>query len=67
MRSTAVQRTWEYKEIALPRGTSREIARQYLTGAAETEHWELARIHLHPDGSRRVWLRRKVYRVPRTA
>ena len=67
MSSTAVPRTWEYKEVALPRGTSRESARQYLTRAAETEHWRLARVHLPHDGSRRVWLRRKVYRVPRTA
>ena len=59
--------TWEYREFAFPRGTSREAARQLLTGAAETEHWELDRLRLHPDGRRIVRLRRRVYRVIRTA
>ncbi|MBU6243755.1 MAG: hypothetical protein KGP12_00930 [Actinomycetales bacterium] len=62
----AVARTWEYREISLPRGTTREVARQLLTGAAETGHWELARTHLYPDGRRKVLLRRRVYRVSRT-
>lgn len=58
---------WEYTDIALPRGTSRESARMYLTEAAETGRWELARVHLYPDGRRRITLRRRVYRVARTA
>lgn len=66
MHRPAVPRTWEYKEISLPRGTTREVARQLLTGAAETGHWELARTHLFPDGRRKVLLRRRVYRVSRT-
>lgn len=59
--------TWEYREFAFPRGTSRESARMMLTGAAETEHWELDRVRLFPDGRRTVRLRRRVYRVLRTA
>ena len=59
--------TWEYRELAFPRGTTREAARVLLTGAAETEHWELDRLRLYPDGRRIVTLRRRVYRVMRTA
>jgi sirohydrochlorin ferrochelatase len=58
--------TWEFREVAMPRGTSREIARQWLTATAEMERWELDRLRLAPDGRRTVRLRRKVYRVQRT-
>lgn len=59
--------TWEFRDLSLPRGTSRETTRVLLTGAAETEHWELDRLRLYPDGRRIVRLRRKVYRMARTA
>ena len=59
--------TWEYREVRFPRGTTREAARVLLTGAAETEHWELDRLTLFPDGRRVVTLRRRVYRMQRTA
>lgn len=59
--------TWEYRQLSLPRGTSREATRVLLTGAAEIEHWELDRLRLYPDGRRLVTLRRRVYRVRRTA
>ena len=59
--------TWEYREVSFPRGTSREAARQALTGAAETQHWELDRLTLFRDGRRTVRLRRRVYRALRTA
>jgi hypothetical protein len=59
--------TWEYRELAFPRGTTRETARLMLTGAAETENWELDRLRLYPDGRRIVRLRRRVYRAMRTA
>ncbi|HAN71255.1 MAG TPA: hypothetical protein DCQ36_06660 [Actinobacteria bacterium] len=58
---------WEFREVALPRDTSREAARQQLTEAAEAGHWELDRLHLFPDGRRLVRLRRRVYRAVRTA
>jgi hypothetical protein len=58
---------WEYREVRFPRGTSREAARLALTGAAETEHWELDRLTLFRDGRRLVRLRRRVYRMMRTA
>lgn len=57
---------YSYLELYLPRGTSREVARQVLTEHAELGSWELDRLRLYPDGSRRVRLRRKVIRAIRT-
>jgi hypothetical protein len=59
--------TWEYRELAFPRGTSREAARVLLTDAADTGRWELDRLRLSPDGRRFVRLRRRVYRFARSA
>ena len=59
--------TWEYREITLPRGTSRNATREALVELAEYGSWELARLRLYPDGRRRVWLRRRVLRAVRTA
>ena len=58
---------WEFQKLYLPRGTTRNDARRLLTDHAEYGHWELARLRLFADGSRRVVLRRKVIRVVRTA
>ena len=58
---------YEVRQISLPRGTSRAQARRVLTDLAEYDKWELARLRLYPDGSRRIWLRRRVIRVARTA
>ena len=57
---------YEVQQLFLPRGTSRAEARRVLTDQAEYGHWELARLRLYPDGSRRVWLRRRVIRAVRT-
>jgi Family of unknown function (DUF5703) len=58
---------YEYQQLYLPRGTSRGAATRLLTEHAEYGHWELDRLRLFPDGSRRVVLRRKVIRVGRTS
>ena len=58
---------YEISQIHLPRGTTRAEARRVLTDMAEYDKWELARLRLYPDGSRRIWLRRRVMRVARTA
>lgn len=58
---------WEFREVALSRETTRESARQQLTEAAEAGRWELDRLRLFPDGRRVVRLRRRVYRMMRTA
>lgn len=56
---------YEYRVLLLPRGTSRTQARQLLTEHAEYGRWELARVRLYLGGRRKVWLRRRILRVPR--
>jgi hypothetical protein len=57
---------YEYQRMWLPRGTPRKVAQRILTDAAEYGHWELDRLRLYPDGSRRVVLRRRILRVRST-
>jgi hypothetical protein len=56
---------YSYLVLNLPRGTSREVARRILTDHAEYGHWELARLRLYPDGSRKATLRRTIIRPMR--
>lgn len=56
---------YEYRVLALPRGTTRSEARQLLTDHAEYGRWELARVRLYIGGARTVWLRRRILRVRR--
>jgi hypothetical protein len=58
---------YEFLRLSLPRGTTRGEARRLLTDHAEYGQWELDRLRLFPDGSRRVTLRRRIIRVVRTA
>jgi hypothetical protein len=58
---------YEYRVLTLSRETTRSDARRLLTEHAEYGHWELARVRLYMGGSRKVWLRRKIIRVARTA
>ncbi len=67
MATVTARAEFETRELVLPRSTSRGTARQLLTEQAEYGGWELARLRLLPDGSRRVWLRRRIIRVARTA
>ena len=57
---------YEYQRLTLPRGTSRSAAQRLLTDAAEYGHWELDRVLLFPDGTRKVTLRRRILRVRST-
>ena len=57
---------YAYMVVHMPRGTSREAARRILTDHAEYGEWELARLRLYADGSRKVTLRRRVIRAVRT-
>lgn len=59
--------TYEFRTLYLPRGTTRSAAQRILTDEAEYGHWELDRLRLFADGSRRVRLRRRVIRAVRTA
>lgn len=54
---------YELRSVVLPRGTSRSAARQLLVDQAEREGWELSRLALFRDGTRRVTLRRKIIRA----
>ena len=58
---------YEYRLLTIPRGMSRAEARRVIAEHAEYGHWELARTRLYMGGVRRVWLRRKIIRVVRTA
>jgi hypothetical protein len=57
---------YSYRVLYLPRGTSRDTARQILTDHAEYGRWELAVLRLNPDGSREATLRRPIIRQVRT-
>lgn len=48
----------EYQRLYLPPGTDRWTAQTVLSLHAEYGEWELDRLRLLPDGSRRVVLRR---------
>jgi hypothetical protein len=57
---------YAYMVVYLPRGVSRDAARRILTDHAEYGEWELSRLRLNADGSRKVTLRRRVIRAVRT-
>ncbi len=57
---------FEYQRVFIPRDTSRGAALRLLTDHAEYGHWEMDRMRLFPDGSRRVTLRRKIIRARST-
>ena len=57
---------YAYLVVYLPRGMTPDAARRVLTDHAEYGDWELSRLRLDADGSRKVTLRRKIIRVVRT-
>jgi hypothetical protein len=57
---------YTYRVLRLPGSTSRETARRLVAEHAEYGGWELDRLRLYPDGSRRIRLRRKIIRAVRT-
>jgi hypothetical protein len=57
---------YAYLVVYLSRDTSREAARRVLTDHAEYGDWELSRLLLNADGSRKVTLRRRIIRPVRT-
>jgi Family of unknown function (DUF5703) len=50
---------YEYAPVRIPPGTDRATAAVQLSLHAEYGGWELAKVRVHSDGSRRVWLRRR--------
>ena len=58
---------YEYRVLSFTRKDSRSEIRRTLAEHAEYGHWEMHRLSLYWGGVRRVWLRRKIIRVQRTA
>lgn len=50
--------SYEYVPLRLPANVERPAATAQLTVQAEFAGWELARVRLYPDGTRKVVLRR---------
>jgi hypothetical protein len=50
---------FEYQPLRIDPRVSRSAAASMLAIRAEFAGWELARVLRFPDGTRRVWLRRK--------
>jgi uncharacterized protein DUF5703 len=50
---------WEYRPLHLPPGITRWSAATQLSIHAEFSGWELSRVFLYSDGTRKVWLRRR--------
>ncbi|HEX3648962.1 MAG TPA: DUF5703 family protein [Pseudonocardiaceae bacterium] len=50
---------WEYRPLRLPPAVSRRTAATQLAIQAEFTGWELSRVLLYSDGTRKVWLKRR--------
>ncbi len=50
---------WQYAPLRIPTGTSRSAAAQMMSLQSDVGGWELARLQLHADGTRRVVMRRR--------
>ncbi len=58
-RMKSVRTEYEYVPVRIPPGTDRASAAMLLSIQADTGGWELARVLLHADGTRKVTLRRR--------
>ncbi len=58
---------WEFDKVSFSREYPRSVVTRLLVERAEHGGWELARVRIAPDGTRRVVLRRKIIRAVRTA
>ena len=50
---------YEYAPLRIPSGTSRSAAAQMMALQSDVGGWELARLQVHADGTRRVVMRRR--------
>lgn len=57
---------YEEQRVRLSRELSRGAVRKLLTDHAEYGGWELARLRRYRDGTRDVWIRRKIIRMRAT-
>lgn len=58
---------WEFKEMRFSHEAKRSDVKALLTSMAEVERWELDHVRVFNDGRRWVRLRRKTYKLERTA
>ena len=58
---------WEFEKLVISREFSRNIVTKLLVERAEHGGWELDRVRISADGTRRVVLRRKIIRQRLTA
>ncbi len=58
-----IEGDWEYQPVRLPPDVTRISATVQLGVRAEFGGWELMRTLLYADGTRKVWLRRKITRT----
>ena len=54
---------WEFAKLIIARDFSRHVVTRMLVERAEHGGWELDRVRISPDGTRRVVLRRKIIRM----
>ncbi len=54
---------YQVHRVRLDRQLSRKAVRQLLSDHAEYGGWELDRLRRYRDGTRDVWIRRKIIRV----
>jgi Family of unknown function (DUF5703) len=50
---------WEYRPLRLPPAVTRRAAATQLAIQAEFTGWELSRVLLYSDGTRKVWVKRR--------
>ena len=53
---------WEFDRVTFSREFPRNVVTKLLVERAEHGGWELDRVRIGPDGTRRVVLRRKIIR-----
>ena len=56
---------YEFERLTLSRQFSRNVVTRMLVDRAERGGWELDRVRVFPDGTRKVVLRRKIIRQTR--
>ena len=58
---------YEFRRMTISRELSRNVVTRMLVDRAERGGWELDRVRILHDGTRKVVLRRKIIRQPRPA
>jgi Family of unknown function (DUF5703) len=53
---------WQFEKLTISRDFSRNAVTRMLVDMAEHGGWELDRVQIRPDGTRRIVLRRKIIR-----